>query len=1356
MHRFGWLTTVITLTIFANLALAEAPPPAFDGAKWIWHPVKLPESNKYPAGSIYARGTAELPADDQIDTAEILITADNLFVLHLNGKPIGESEPDPDGWRRPKRFDVFGRLLPGKNVIAVQAINTIPGASGLIVKLIARLTNGKQIEITTDESWRCSDKDAPDWQQPGFDDRQWQPARIVGQWGAGPWARPNVPHEVGAGNVTGRISEIAVIVRKGGPLPPPPPAWKLDKDAPADFRWPEGIAFLGDDCSVNRGTPGKPLHPAIPLMMFNARKSRAFSEHDLPSPVKLGRKLLALKPARPGAATRVLLDAGKGAIAAPSVSFDGKWIYFCMAAEGESFFSIYRISADGGQPQRLTRGPFHDIEPAELPDGRIVFTSTRIGFFDEYHQPPSRALFVMNADGGDIHPITHTIIFDNEPEVMADGRILFLRTDNFFDRAKVETMLHAVHPDGTEGYTEFALDKAPEYGVRLRAFQCGSPAPMPDGRVAFISSPGITIGRPGEAPDHWRHIGIEAGDVAALPDGRLLCTAAKRVTHELPEGQGKKIVHELSYEHIGIVDPQGKDARVTLLYDSPSGTVHSPVYLGARPRPPVLPERVDRAKAEDLGATGVFFCQNARFSRNATAGWPHVRAIRVIAGNGLTVRSSHSYIVHVGNETVELGTVPLAPDGSFAVEVPADTPIAFQAVDAEGRSELNEMSWVYVRPGENRGCLGCHHSRQSTPLDMANLQAMRTRPVKLLGQGEPHRYRGNNAAVTGLMELQFERFREVAGLNRHAVVTDPLATGKQEVAALVAQLGSSDFNLRISAAQRLAIFRDTSAAEALAQRLSDPVREARLAAAVALAACGTRQSVPPLLTALGDREPLVAQAAAMALENLTGHAEPFNPFAAPPERAAQVQAWRDWFTGTNWKNIEQELIQRLSGDDRDGLRRAAVTLGHVGGDDARAALRAHLLRQRERNPYPEWRKANRGDEARFNSLSPANPRPLQAVARALGHLQDAEAVALLAETATKSSNPDNGNLFLAEACIEALGRIATPEAEAALIALFGKLKDYPHCSGWYGDHGALIACHASPMHYFVAEALDAMGSKAARAIVPGLIASVPTDTDRGLFFQNDDCEALTGRIIRRSGLESAVIETCLAILGDAQAQRAPEIEAAINKVHGAWGGRPDPEHRAAHILSLACRDKRHEPRIRAAFERYRAKTTDIPRLFDDGIPVVKKLPVKHWVCFYLARTLGNLADLASVDALIAALEQSPPEAAGGRPDPLGYGIHFLHNDLTPCWRAAAAWALGRIGDKRAAPALLKVTADFSNALDTRHAAAVALGDMGDPGSTTALRALAADYPEVSTRRALRQSLERCAGASNAVAPATGR
>ena len=149
---------------------------------------------------------------------------------------------------------------------------------------------------------------------------------------------------------------------------------------------------------------------------------------------------------------------------------------------------------------------------------------------------------------------------------------------------------------------------------------------------------------------------------------------------------------------------------------------------------------------------------------------------------------------------------------------------------------------------------------------------------------------------------------------------------------------------------------------------------------------------------------------------------------------------------------------------------------------------------------------------------------------------------------------------------------------------------------------------------------------------------------------------------------------------------------------------------------------------------------DIQRTFDTGIPVVTKLPDKHWVGFFLARTLGHLAVPQSTDALVAALDRSPTEAAHGRPDPLGPGVLFLQNDLTPCWRAAVAWALGRIRDPRAATVLLKTIADLDNAVDTRHAAAEALRELADVRWQEQIRTLAVEYPEVSTRRVLQDTL----------------
>lgn len=1283
------ILAVIVLSCAASSAEIRAPE--WSGAKWIWC-VQKPSTplSSLPEGVCYFRTGVAVTEQARILSADLIVTADNLYEVAINGKPVGGNLSEPNAWNRPRRFDVAALLTAGDNVIAVEAANTIPGPAGLLLKLRVVLSDGQAVERFTDSSWRCLATEEPNWRQLDFNDQAWLAAAEMAPFGAGPWGRLTVPAAA------------------------EPPSKKNDdaQEAPAtaDYAWPQGIAFIGEDCSLTRlPSHGGTAYQSLSVTIFNPGNTRAFPEHDLPGPMKVGHKLFALAPAKPGVTPRLLLNAGLGAIGSPSVSFDGQKLYFSMAREGDAFFHLYRMPAVGGIPQRLTDGPFHDIDPVELADGRIAFTSTRSGSFEEYHNTPTRALYSMRPDGREISRMTGTIIFDNEPEVMADGRILFIRSDNFFDRGKVETLLHAVHPDGTEGYTEFGLDLGPAYGNRLRAFNCGSPAPMPDGRVAYLTGAGIAVGRPGCAQRDLVNLPLAAGDVAALPDGRLLCTAGissirlnklKKPKNSAADTQG--------FEKIGIVDPDQGNGMMVRVFTSTNGPVHSPVYLGPRGRPPLLASRMDERRT-----TGVLFCLDARFTRNTSAGWPHVRAIRVLEGRGLTVRSSHSYIVHAGNETIELGTVPLAPDGSFSVEVPADTAIAFQAVDAEGRSELNEMSWIFVRPGESRGCVGCHAVRQTAPPTVRCVPlATRVAPLRLTDAGEPHRFRGNNPAVTGLTELQFDRFREVAGLNR----TDTT------VIELIARLQAGEAAVRVSAAQRLALWRDASAAPALALRLSDKTREVRVASAFALASCGTRDSIPALLKAHADPDPVLRQSAAIALENLTGHADPGD--------------WAAWFRASGWERIEADLVRQLATGDRDVIRRAAVALGHTGGGEpARAALRESLKRLRDDTAYVDWRKTHHGDNAKFVSLDPVNPRTVQEVARALGRLKDSASVPLLAETLKRHADPDTGNLFLAEAAAEALGLIGTPEAEAALIEAFAGLKDYPRFTNWYGDHPALMACHASPVHLRIVEALDTLSSTNAVRLVPHLIRCVPTDPDRALFLENDDCETLIGRFLRHQGAEARISETCLAVLGDPQAARDKEVEAALGAVHGAWAGTPDISNRSAQILSMVCRDRLYVPRIQAAFTRFSALTNDIPRVFDKGIPVVLKLPARHWVCFYLGRTLGTLGDARATDTLLAALA-SPNEFASGSPDPLGPGIHFLHNDLTPCWRAAAAWALGRIGDTRAVPALLNVVRDLDNALDARHAAAVALDRIADPASREALRTLAADYPEASTRKAL--------------------
>ena len=181
--------------------------------------------------------------------------------------------------------------------------------------------------------------------------------------------------------------------------------------------------------------------------------------------------------------------------------------------------------------------------------------------------------------------------FDNEPKVMANGRIVFIRTDNFFDRGKVETHLHSIRPDGTDGLTEFGANVGADYGVRLRAFGYGSPAPLPGGRLAYISNRGNFIGASGSPEREQHRLPGNLGDLAPLPDGRLLVHGS---------APGWKA---------GDIGCPRRDRPTATTGSFPSsnprmGGIHSPVFLGARRRPPIIPDYVDQRPRQPFWGHG--------------------------------------------------------------------------------------------------------------------------------------------------------------------------------------------------------------------------------------------------------------------------------------------------------------------------------------------------------------------------------------------------------------------------------------------------------------------------------------------------------------------------------------------------------------------------------------------------------------------------------------------------------------------------------------------------------------------------------------------------------------------------------
>ncbi|MCU0982152.1 MAG: hypothetical protein MUF25_23605, partial [Pirellulaceae bacterium] len=369
----GWVTAtaiVAILAVPAWTAAAEARRPVLRAAGAAKPAVKKPIGTLPPlAKASWIWGAAEgdvcqlrhvFTLDDAPTAASVLITADNNYELYINGAAVGyDAGAGGDVWSSVERYDVTTRLARGRNVIGIRGTD-LGGVRAVVAAVRVEVKDQPPLEFVTDASWRAAAEAEPvDYSHPEYvETPAWSQANVVGAMGMAPW---------------GALSWSA----EGPPRPGMFQTRVVFSEPGEDFRWPEAIAYVGDDCSVY-----VPLRGDAWGVCFRVDSwSRAYTEFDIPCPSKIGRKLYLLRTADPNAMPQLLVDAGQGAIGSPAASYDGQFLYAAMALGGDSFFHIYRVPLDGGPPQRLTDGPFHDIDPAELPDGRIVFTSTRIGSF---------------------------------------------------------------------------------------------------------------------------------------------------------------------------------------------------------------------------------------------------------------------------------------------------------------------------------------------------------------------------------------------------------------------------------------------------------------------------------------------------------------------------------------------------------------------------------------------------------------------------------------------------------------------------------------------------------------------------------------------------------------------------------------------------------------------------------------------------------------------------------------------------------------------------------------------------------------------------------------------------------------
>ncbi len=156
--------------------------PDLGSARWIWTGEGSVQS-AMPAGTRLFRYSFQAPAD--LSAASLQLTVDDTWTLWINGQQVAQSGADEFEWRNFAPRDILQFLKPGRNTLAVQAVNR-DSTAGLLARLELKGAGQAQV-LASGKAWKWSAEAPANWQGTGFDDAAWSAATELGAYGIEPW-----------------------------------------------------------------------------------------------------------------------------------------------------------------------------------------------------------------------------------------------------------------------------------------------------------------------------------------------------------------------------------------------------------------------------------------------------------------------------------------------------------------------------------------------------------------------------------------------------------------------------------------------------------------------------------------------------------------------------------------------------------------------------------------------------------------------------------------------------------------------------------------------------------------------------------------------------------------------------------------------------------------------------------------------------------------------------------------------------------------------------------------------------------------------------------------------------------------
>jgi len=440
-------------------------------------------------------------------------------------------------------------------------------------------------------------------------------------------------------------------------------------------------------------------------------------------------EIAVLSPVNPqGNLTTLMKPEKTGFVGDMKLDFDGDKLLFSMPGKNDRW-QIWEIKTDGSGLRQVTPGEEPDVDnydPCYLPNGQIIFASNRAFASVPCSDGGDKVanLCKMNADGSGIRQLC----FDQDqnwcPTVLNDGSVMYTRWE-YSDTAHLFTrILFRMNPDGSG---QMAYYGSNSYWPNAFFFA----KPIPNHPTKFIS---VISGHHG-APRMGELILFDTAKGRYEADGvvQRIPGAGQKVNpviaDQLVDGSWPKFLHPypLSDKYFLVSSQPTPESKwgiylvdvfdnMTLIKEQDGYVLFEPIPLRKTTRPPVIPDRIDLTKKEaTVYLADIYQGPGLKGVPRGTV--KKMRLYEPHYGFLYPQMAGHIKIGIDGPWDVHriLGTVPVEADGSANFKVPANTPVAVQPLDAQGKAIQLMRSWYTAMPGESFSCIGCHDTQNAIP-----------------------------------------------------------------------------------------------------------------------------------------------------------------------------------------------------------------------------------------------------------------------------------------------------------------------------------------------------------------------------------------------------------------------------------------------------------------------------------------------------------------------------------------------------------------------------------------------------------------------------------------------------------------